>query len=327
MFGFQMVGPDICGFGGNTNAELCARWFQLGSLYTFARNHNDHDSISQEAYALGDTVIQSARNNLKLRYSLLKHFYYLFLNKRGLGTIWRPLFFQFPLDSNNYLDDVADTQFMIGSDILVTPIVEAGQTSRKIYLPDSNWYYFHSGVKFSPGTHLLEGVGLTDKVPMFLREGFAIVRQDTTSVVNTKQLDNSFFILSGMKYDTRRSNATTKIYESAGAMLSIRDYNDNSLVDLCLSERCEYVFTMLANITSTTRTLEVNFNYFGGLRLNEAVKITAFHLTLDTEIIVINLDTPIEVTGPKRVSIPIPKAAKSGSNLVTEEEKYVTDII
>jgi alpha-glucosidase len=47
MFGFQMVGPDICGFGGNTNPELCARWFQLGSLYTFARNHNDHDSISQ----------------------------------------------------------------------------------------------------------------------------------------------------------------------------------------------------------------------------------------------------------------------------------------
>ena len=263
-----MVGPDICGFGGNTNPELCARWFQLGSLYTFARNHNDHDSISQQAYALGDTVIQAARNNLKLRYSLLKHFYYLFLNKRGLGTIWRPLFFQFPLDSNTYLDEIADTQFMIGSDILVTPIVEAGQTSRKIYLPDSNWYYFHSGVKYGPGTHLLEGVGLTDKVPMFLREGFAIVMQDTTDVVNTKQLDNTFFILSGMKYDTRRSNATTKIYESAGAMLSIRDYNDNSLVDLCLNERCEYVFTMLANLTSTTRNLQINFNYFGGPRLN-----------------------------------------------------------
>jgi hypothetical protein len=91
---------------------------------------------------------------------------------------------------------------------------------------------------------------------MFVREGFAIVAQDTTNVVNTKQLDNTFRILSGMKYDTRRSNATTKIYESAGAMLSIRDYNDNSLVDLCLNERCEYVFTMLANLTSTSRNFQ-----------------------------------------------------------------------
>jgi len=88
-----MNGPDVCGFGGNTTEELCARWFQLAALYTFARNHNSINTISQEPYALGEIVLQSAKNNLKLRYSLLKYYYYLFVSKKGLGTIWRPLFF------------------------------------------------------------------------------------------------------------------------------------------------------------------------------------------------------------------------------------------
>ena len=207
-----MVGPDICGFGGDTTPQLCARWFQLGSLYTFARDHNDDNSISQEPYALGPTVLQAAKTNLKLRYSFLKYFYYLFVTKRGIGSIWRPVFFEYPLDSNAYLDDIADTQFMIGPNILVTPILQQGQTSRKVYLPQGNWYYFHTGVKYGPGTHLLENVALTDKVPLFIKEGFAMIAQDTTNVVNTKQLGNTFKILSGMRYDTRRSNATTKVY-------------------------------------------------------------------------------------------------------------------
>lgn len=273
LFGFQMVGPDICGFGGNTNPELCARWFQLGAVYTFARNHNDLESTSQEPYALGDVVLQAAKKNLKLRYSLLKYFYLEFVNKHGLGTIFRPLFFDYPLDSNTYVDDIADTQFLIGANLLVAPIVEQGQTSRKVYLPQSNWYDFHTGKKYTPGTHLLQNIGLTDLVPIFVREGFVMISQDTTNVVNTKQLNNRYTILSGMRYDTRRSNATTKIYEAVGGALSVKDLNDEPLVDRCLKEGCEYVINLLARITNTERTLELDFGYAGGLRLNEQMVI------------------------------------------------------
>lgn len=82
-----------------------------------------------------------------------------------------------------------------------------------------------------------------------------MIAQDTTNVVNTKQLGNTFKILSGMFYDTRRSNATTKVYEAIGGMLSIKDYNDDNLVELCVREGCQYDFQMIARISSTSRTL------------------------------------------------------------------------
>jgi hypothetical protein len=186
-----------------------------------------------------------------------------------------------------------------------------------VYLPEGNWYYFHTGIKYGPGTHLLENVALTDKVPMYIKEGFAMIAQDTTNVVNTKQLGNTFRMLSGMRYDTRRSNATTKVYESIGSMLSIKDYNNDTLVDLCFREGCTYAFTMVAHISSASRYLEIDFAYVGGLRLNEQVLFNEIHFTLDTEVIVIKLEEPLEVTGPKRVTIPIP--ASKSSNLQTSE--------
>jgi len=88
---------------------------------------------------MGDTVLLSAKTNLKLRYSLLKYMYSLFINKRGLGTIWRPLFFEFPQDNTASLDEVADTQFLVGPNLMVAPIVEQGKTERKVYFPELHW--------------------------------------------------------------------------------------------------------------------------------------------------------------------------------------------
>jgi len=118
---------------------------------------------------LGPIVLQSAYNNLKLRYSILKYYYTLFIRNKGKGTIWRPLFFRFPTDDNCYIDSIADTQLLLGNDLMAIPILEPGATSRMAYFPgNKNWYDLHTGLMHRPGNHLIEGIQLTDKVPLFL---------------------------------------------------------------------------------------------------------------------------------------------------------------
>lgn len=305
MWGFQMVGPDICGFGGNTTEELCARWLQLGSLYTFARNHNDLEGRSQEPYALGDVVLKAAQNNLHLRYSLLKHYYSIFVEKRGLGTIFNPLFFPFPLDSNNYVDEIVDTQFLIGNNLMAAPILQEKVTSRNVYFTSANWFNLYSGQEYRQGTSRIDNVQLTDKVPLFLREGTMILTQNTENVKSTKDLGNKFTLVAGFHYDAQRSNSTHKLYSANGQHISLSDYNIDTKIDQCLQQGCNYIFNLLLTQTPSTRTLAMNVTYAGGSGLMEQISINEITVLYDQGKVTNKLVNAVDIRGPIHVVIPI----------------------
>ena len=50
--------------------------------------------------------------------------------------IIRPMWWIAPADNRTY---EIDSQFLIGDDVIVAPIVEPNQTSRSIYIPDGQW--------------------------------------------------------------------------------------------------------------------------------------------------------------------------------------------
>ncbi|XP_072947693.1 uncharacterized protein [Epargyreus clarus] len=143
LFGIPMMGADICGFNGNTTVELCKRWMQLGAFYPFSRNHNSDSSIPQDPVALGRDVTAASREALRLRYRLLPHLYTLFWRAHVRGdTVARPLFFEFP---DNALTRDIDDQFLLGSHVMVSPLLQPGATTTRALFPAAAWYSARDG--------------------------------------------------------------------------------------------------------------------------------------------------------------------------------------
>lgn len=52
----------------------------------------------------------------------------------------RPLFYQYPRDKECYASEWENSEYFVGPDILVAPILDAGKSQRKVYLPQGIAY-------------------------------------------------------------------------------------------------------------------------------------------------------------------------------------------
>jgi alpha-glucosidase (family GH31 glycosyl hydrolase) len=178
LYGVPMIGADICGFFGNATFELCARWTQLGSLYPWSRNHNCPGQTPQEPYAYGGEFTVMARNVLLNRYSLLLYMYTQYHHASvGAGTVWRPLFVEFP-DDDEKLTASNDVQFMLGHGLLGTPVVTEGATQVSAYFPGTDgWFDYYTGEFVSKGREVKLLQAAWDHINIHVRGGSIVVKQ------------------------------------------------------------------------------------------------------------------------------------------------------
>ena len=140
ILGVPMIGSDICGFLDTTTEELCSRWIEVGSFYPFSRNHDTIGVPPQELYRWPQVAAISSFI-LRVRYSLLPLFYTLNYQASTVGgAIIRPLFFQYPTDATTFS---IDRQFLVGSNVMVIPVLDQGATSVQAYFPSGVYYDYY----------------------------------------------------------------------------------------------------------------------------------------------------------------------------------------
>ena len=207
--GEPFVGSDVGGFIGRANGELLVRSYQVSFLAPFCRNHKAIDGYDQEPWRFGKYYEDVIRKYLKLRYELLPFLYSTLEEAHRTGVpLFRPLLLNYQDDANTYnLDD----QFMIGSDLLVAPILTAGQTQRLVYLPKGIWYDYWTNKRHDGGTMIKVEAPL-DVVPMFVRAGAIIPKGPAMNYVNERPRDPITFEI----YPDEKGNATTVLYEDDG---------------------------------------------------------------------------------------------------------------
>ena len=185
--GWPYWGPDIGGFFEDgplpanetvearakrlqAEKELWIRWVQLGALSPTMRDMlgwqsdpvtvwTDEETLSVfRAYARLHTALKP----YLYRYARVAH-------ERGL-PILRPLFLNYPDELETY---TLNDEYLLGDDVLVAPVVQPGQTERRVYLPSGLWRDYWTGEVYTGFGWVLAPASL-HHIPLFVREGASL---------------------------------------------------------------------------------------------------------------------------------------------------------
>ncbi|WP_413535366.1 TIM-barrel domain-containing protein [Rahnella inusitata] len=185
---------DIGGFqGGNVNdpafQELLIRWFQWGVFCPVMRLHGYRepqiqpsepwrDGIAQcnsgapnEVWSYGEENYELMKNGLFLREKLRPYISRVMQEAHEKGDpVMRTMFYQYPDQAESWQ---VEDQYMLGADILVAPVLYAGQRERTVWLPAAEVWVALNGERYPGGSTITVATPL-EGIPVFVREGVQV---------------------------------------------------------------------------------------------------------------------------------------------------------
>jgi len=184
--GISFCGTDIGGFSGEPDGELFTRWIQMGTFSPFMRAHSAGDTKEREPWSFGEPYTAINRKFIELRYRLLPYFYSAFWEHHRYGfPILRPVVMH---EQDELTNHFRQDEFTYGDKILICPVFEQGQKSRKVYLPKGKWYDFWSHELVDGGQELVVATPL-ETIPIFVKAGSVIPEYPVMQYVGEKEIE------------------------------------------------------------------------------------------------------------------------------------------
>ncbi len=163
---------DISGYCGDITdydemSELYVRWLQFGVFNPISRAHHEGNN-AVEPWLFGKEAERIAKEAIELKYRLFPYLYTYGREAYDTGVpLMRAMILEYPDDPESVR---AESQFMIGKELLVAPVVERGATSRKVYLPAGDWISFEDGT-LHKGSQWIEVPVALETIPLFVKAG------------------------------------------------------------------------------------------------------------------------------------------------------------
>jgi alpha-glucosidase (family GH31 glycosyl hydrolase) len=169
--GYSLEHPDIGGYTAIDNPlleyhrsrELLWRWIELGAFTTVFRTHEGNiPEVNHQIYSDEETLLHFAR--FAKVYAAWKPYRMQLVeeaSRKGLPVIRHP-FIHYPHDPEVI---GLDYQFMIGTELIVAPVLDPDRDAIDVYLPAGTWAHLWTGGRYGSSQR-----GVYETVPAPLGE-------------------------------------------------------------------------------------------------------------------------------------------------------------
>jgi sulfoquinovosidase len=133
-------------------SELMTRWIELAAFTPVFRTHEGNRPDDNLQIDSTPEILAHCAAFVRVFQALGPYRDHVLAEANVSGLpVQRPLFLHHPRQEETF---TCQDQFLLGQDLLVAPVVEAGVRSRHVLLPGSgDWVHVWSGGRFGPGGH------------------------------------------------------------------------------------------------------------------------------------------------------------------------------
>jgi alpha-glucosidase len=246
--GIFNLGHDVGGFSGERpEPELFARWVQNGIMHPRFTIHSWNDDGTVNEPWMYPEITPIVREAMALRYRLMPYIYNLLWQAHdAYEPMLRPTFLDHENDSRTF-EECDD--FLLGQDLLVASVVEKGQRSRDVYLPDNEagWYDFYRHNWYAGGQTVTLPAPL-EELPLLARAGCVLPTSSRIDYVNCSLDEQRQLLIFPFKGSGQR---TIAVFDDDGESfayshgdflkLDIDLQCDNHRIDLSISKTGNWV--------------------------------------------------------------------------------------